>query len=113
MASSYQKFIAVGNLTRDAEERQVADKTVAKFAIAINGFRDGEVMFLDCEQWNPGGVVPYLVRGGSVLIEGTLSEDKWEKEGVTKTKLVCKVSRLQLLGSKKKQEEPVEEFSSF
>ena len=113
MASSYQKFICVGNLTRDAEERQVGDKTVAKFAVAINGFKDGEVMFLDCEQWNPGGVVPYLVRGGSVLVEGTLSEDKWEKDGVQKSKLVCKVARLQLLGSGKRKEEPVEEFSSF
>ena len=33
----YQRFIALGNVTKDPEIRQVGENEVAKFGIAVNG----------------------------------------------------------------------------
>lgn len=112
MASSFNKFIGVGNLTRDAESRMVGEVEVAKYSIAINGRKD-KVMFLDCDHWRVGGVLPYLTRGTSVLVEGELDQQSWEKDGKKNSKIVLQVQRLQLLGGKKQAEPSEEEFASF
>jgi len=106
--SGYQRFICVGNLTRDAESRMVGESEVAKYAIAVNGYKDS-VEFFDCEQWKVGGVLPYLTRGTSVLVEGELQTQRWEKDGQQRSKIVVKVHKLQLLGGKKKEEPAMEE----
>lgn len=111
--ASFQTFIAMGNLTRDPEIRQVGDKEVAKFAIAINGFKEGDVLFLDCEWWRAGAVLGYMAKGTPVLIEGTLKVDRWEKDGQKREKMVCVISRLQLVGGKKREEQNSEAFAAF
>ena len=108
--SGYQRFICVGNLTRDVESRMAGETEVAKFGVAVNGFKDS-VEFFDCEYWKPGGVVEYLTRGTPVLVEGEIQTQEWAKDGEKKSKKVVRVMRLQLLGGKKK-EEPVEEFAT-
>jgi single-strand DNA-binding protein len=111
MASSFNKFIGVGNLTRDAESRMVGEVEVAKYSIAINGRKD-KVMYLDCDHWRIGGVLPYLTRGTSVLVEGELDQQTWEKDGKKNSKIVLQVQRVQLLGGKR-AEAAEEEFASF
>lgn len=111
--ASFQSYIAMGNLTRDPEIRKVGDKDVAKFAIAINGFREGEVLFMDCEWWRAGAVLGYMAKGTPVLVEGTLKVDRWEKDGQRKEKMICVVNRLQLVGGKKREEQSQEEFAAF
>jgi len=111
MASGYQRFIAVGNLTKDAESRMVGETEVGKYSIAINGRKD-RVMFLDCDHWRVGGVLPYLTKGTQVLVEGELDQQSWERDGQKHSKMVLQVNRLQLLGSKQKRVEE-EAFSDF
>lgn len=110
--SGYQRFIAVGNLTKDAESRMVGENEVAKYSIAVNGYKD-TVEFFDCEQWRIGGVLSYLTKGTSVLVEGELQTQRWEKDGQPKSKLVVKVMKVQLLGGKKREEPAMEEFAEF
>lgn len=111
--ASFQTYVAMGNLTRDPEIRQVGEKSLAKFAIAINGFKEGEVMFMDCEWWRAGAVLGYMTKGTPVLIEGTLKVDRWEKDGVKREKTVCVINRLQLVGGRKREEQQQEEFAAF
>jgi single-strand DNA-binding protein len=100
--SGFQRFICVGNLTKDAESRMAGEKEVAKYSVAVNGYKD-TVEFFDCEQWNPGGVLPYLTKGTSVLVEGEIQTQSWEKDGERKSRKVVKVHRVQLLGGKKER----------
>lgn len=111
--SGYQRFICVGNLTKDAESRMVGENEVAKYSLAVNGYKDS-VEFFDCEQWKVGGVLPYLTKGTSVLVEGELQTQRWEKDGQPRSKLVVKVMKVQLLGGKKREEPAMEaDFAAF
>lgn len=112
MASGYQSFICVGNLTKDVETRNVGENEVAKFSVAVNGYKDS-VEYFDCEHWNPGKVTAYLTRGTSVLCDGELQTQRWEKDGQQKSKVVIKVRRIQLLGGGKKKEHAEEEMPEF
>lgn len=102
----------IGNLTRDAESRTVGETEVAKYAIAVNGRKD-KVMYVDCDHWRPGGVVPYLTKGTPVFVTGEIEMQSWEKDGQTKSKLVLNVRQMQLLGGNKKRESLEEEFAEF
>lgn len=113
MASGYQRFIAVGNLTKDAESKMVGETEVARYSIAING-RKEKVLYMDCDHWRAGGVLPYLTKGQSVLVEGDLDQQSWEKDGQKRSKIVLQVNRLQLLGGKRQAaEQELEDFARF
>lgn len=109
--SGYQRFICVGNLTKDAESRMAGESEVAKYSVAVNGFKDS-VEFFDCEQWKPGGVLPYLTKGTSVLVEGEIQTQSWEKDGERKSRKIVRVLKVQLLGGKKRDEPELAEFAS-
>lgn len=109
---SFNQCTFIGNLTRDAESRQVGDAEVARYAIAINGRKD-KVMFMDCDHWRPGGVVPYLTKGTPIAVTGELDKQTWTKDGEEKSKFVLNVRQLQLLGGKKKDSPVEEEFAEF
>lgn len=110
--SGYQRFICLGNLTKDADSRMVGESEVAKFGVAVNGYKDS-VEFFDCEFWKPGRVTEYLTRGTPVLVEGELQTQKWEKDGQLKSKVVVKVMKVQLVGGKKREEpEMAEAFAT-
>lgn len=111
--SGFNKFIAVGNLTRDAESRMVGETEVGKYSVAINSRKD-KVLFIDCDHWRVGGVLPYLTKGTTVLVEGELEQQTWtDKEGTPKSKMVLQVRGLQLLGGKKAKEPSEDEFADF
>ena len=106
--SGYQRFICVGNLTKDVESRMVGESELAKFSVAVNGYKDS-VEFFDCEHWKPGRVTEFLTRGTTVLVEGEIQTQSWEKDGERKSKKIVRVSRIQLLGGKKREEPAMEE----
>lgn len=106
--SGFQRFIALGNLTRDAESRMAGESEVAKFGIAVNGYKNS-VEFFDCELWKPGRVVEYLTRGTQVLVEGEIQTDAWEKDGEKKSRKFVRVLKVQLCGGKRREEPSMEE----
>lgn len=106
----YQRFMALGNVTGDPDIRHVGESDVAKFGIAVNGYKDS-VEFFDCEWWKPNGAMAYVGKGVPVFIEGELQTQKWEKDGQKRSKIVVKVRSLQLVGKSKKPDS-VEEFAS-
>lgn len=93
-----------GNLTRDAESKMIGENEVCTFAIAVNGRKEGDVMFLNCDLWRPGGVAEYLTRGKQVAVSGELRCKRYEKEGVKKEIWTLDVKNLALLGSREREE---------
>jgi single-strand DNA-binding protein len=107
--SSYNRVIIVGRLTRDPELRYIPSGTaVCEVGVAVNEKvkRGGEYVeapvFVDCTLWSKTAEVAaqYLHKGSSVLIEGRLQLDQWEKDGEKRSKLKVVGERMQMLGSK-------------
>ena len=109
---SYQQIIIQGNLTRDAEVRQVGQSQVAKIGVAVSEkFRkqDGNIgestEFFDVEIWDKAGVYPYLTKGASVLVVGQIKTDKWQDQsGQNRESKKIRAQVIQLCGVKPQQQ---------
>ena len=110
MASSYNRVVLLGNLTRDVELRYTASGTaVTDIGLAVNDRRKGsdgqwvdETTFVDVTLWGRTAEVAseYLSKGSPVLIEGRLKLDTWEtNDGQKRSKLKVIGERMQMLGS--------------
>jgi single-strand DNA-binding protein len=107
--ASYNKVVLVGNLTRDPELRYIPSGTaVSDIGLAVNDrVKRGdqwvdEATFVDITLWGRTAEIAneYLSKGSSVLIEGRLKLDRWEKDGQKHSKLKVVGERLQMLGGK-------------
>jgi single-strand DNA-binding protein len=108
--ASFNRVILVGNLTRDPELKYIPSGTaVAEIGLAVNDRRKGpngewieETTFVDVTLWARTAEVAseYLSKGSSVLIEGRLKLDSWEKEGKKFSKLRVVGETMQMLGGK-------------
>jgi single stranded DNA-binding protein len=105
----YQCVMILGNVTKDPDIRQVGEKQVAKFSVAVNGYKDS-VEFFACEWWEPNGALGYVSRGTPVFCQGEIQTQAWEKDGQKRSKQVMKIRTLQLTGKKETKAEP--EFAS-
>ncbi len=107
---SYNRVILVGNLTRDPELRYIpSGSAVVELGLAVNDRRKNaqgewvdETTFVDVTLWGRTAEVAseYLNKGSSVLIEGRLKLDTWEKDGKKNYKLRVVGERMQMLGSR-------------
>lgn len=97
--------ILKGNLARDPELRSVTigDKqtAVVNFTVAVsreftkaNGSQDKITSFISCEAWDSGAeaIASSLKKGDLVMVEGSLRNDSWEKDGVKHSTLKVRVN---------------------
>ena len=108
--ASYNRVILVGNLTRDPELRYIPSGTaVTEIGMAISDRRKDqsgnwieETTFIDVTLWARTAevVCEYLSKGSSVLIEGRLKFETWEKDGQKRSKLKVIGERMQMLGGR-------------
>ena len=108
--ASYNRVILVGNLTRDPELRYLqSGMAVTDVGLAVNDRRKTatgewveEVTFVDVTVWGRQAetVGEYLTKGSSVLFEGRLKLDTWEKDGQKHSKLKVVCERMQMLGGR-------------
>lgn len=108
--ASYNRVILVGNLTRDPELRYIpSGAAVSEIGLAVNDRRKTangewveETTFVDVTLWSRTAEIAseYLSKGSSVLIEGRLKLDTWEKDGKKNSKLRVIGERMQMLGGK-------------
>lgn len=113
---SLNKVQLIGNLTRDPELRYTPSGTaVTELGLAVNDrVKRGnewvdEATFVDCSLFGKQAetACEYLRKGSSVLIEGRLKLDQWEKDGKKNSKLRVVGERMQMLGGKgPKRDEP-------
>jgi single-strand DNA-binding protein len=107
--ASFNRVVLVGNLTRDPELRYIPSGTaVSEITLAVNERVKKndqwveEVNFIDITLWARTAEVAneYLSKGSSVLIEGRLKLDRWEKEGQKHSKLRVVGEKMQMLGGR-------------
>ena len=94
---NYNKFVGVGNLTKDPETTTTKSGTkIATMRIAMNHtYKDNEhnkqedVCYVDVKAFGARAdtVEKYCKKGRSILVEGRLAFDSWEdKEGNKRSK---------------------------
>src|SRR6185369_6556924 len=108
--ASFNRVILVGNLTRDPELRYIpSGMAVTDVGLAVNHRRKNaqgewveDTTFVDVTLWARTAEVAceYLSKGSSVLIEGRLKLDTWEKDGKKNSKLRVVGELMQMLGGR-------------
>lgn len=108
-----------GNLARDPELRTVSPSgrttSVVNFTLATsreftkqNGESDKITTFVQCEAWDTGAeaIAETLKKGDLVMVEGSLRNDSWEKDGVKHSTMKVRVNNFAKLtrSSKTKKE---------
>ena len=105
---SFNRVIVMGNLTRDPDVREVGVNAVkvCRFSLAMNERRkdrNGNVLdiptFVDVDAWDKLGELcgQYLKKGRSVLVEGRLQSDSWEKDGQKHSKLKIRAATVKFM----------------
>lgn len=106
--ASFNKVILMGNLTRDPEvlATGAAGIKVARLRIAVSERRrdrSGQIqefpVFVDVDAWDKLAELcgQYLSKGRSILVDGRLQMDSWEKDGVKHQKLKVRASTIKFL----------------
>ena len=108
--ASLNKFMGIGNLTREPELRYLPNgDAVANLSIAINesykdksGNKVEKAEFVNIVAYRNLAEImgEYLKKGSSVYIEGRLQTRKWEKDGVTRYSTEIIADSMQMLGGK-------------
>lgn len=107
MGKSMNVICITGNLGKDAEVRQVGDRSVANFSVAvgdrskINGQWEDTTLWFKVALWGRAvdGVSRYLTKGTRVAVSGRLGVDTWTaSDGTTRTDLKIDTSDVTLLG---------------
>ena len=91
------KYIALGNLTKNPETKDVGEYKVTTFGLAVNDivYKNKEkqqlVTYIDIETWGKQAenCAKYLQKGKRVLVEGKLRLNSWEKNGEKRSKIYC------------------------
>lgn len=104
--ASYNKCIIVGNLGKDAQMRQVGDKVVLTFSVAVtrnikkDGVESKDTTWFAVDYWvRSSAMLQYLKKGTPVIVEGSVSLDKFTgRDGGEVTSLKLSASAVQLLG---------------
>lgn len=109
MADDINKVMLVGRLTRDAELMYTnSGYPLCKFSLAVNRRRKqgeqwvDEANFFDLNLWGRRGEAlnTYLTKGTQIAVEGQLKQDRWEQDGMKRSKVTIEASNIQLLGGR-------------
>ena len=100
--------VLIGRLTRDAELKYTSSGVaICKFSLAVNRSKksgdrwEDEVSFFDCTSFGRSAeaVSQYMTKGKQIGIQGELRQDRWEKDGQSRSKVEVIANTVQLLGS--------------
>ena len=111
---SYNLCILMGNLARDVSLKYLPSGTpVAEFTLGINEkFKDKDGNAKEEVYWANITVFgkqaehcsTYLRKGSLALVQGKITEQRWEKDGEKKSKTVIVAHQVKFLSMKKEEE---------
>jgi single-strand DNA-binding protein len=110
MAADINNVVMAGRLTRDAELKYTANgQAISKFSIAVNRRRKSgddwtdEANFFDIALWGrqAEALNQYLMKGKQIGVQGELRQERWEKDGVNRSRVEIVASNIQLFGGNK------------
>ena len=86
------RIVLKGNLTKDPEYKEIGEKDLVTFRIAVNervGNDKEETVYLDVDGWGSHAAYAQnvaLSKGDRVIVDGRLRQRSWEdKNGVNRT----------------------------
>ncbi len=112
MAEDLNRVILVGRLTRDAELQYTSSGwAITKMGLACNRRRKqgdqwvDEANFFDITLFGKRGesLSQYLQKGQQIAVEGQLRQERWEQDGMKRSKVVVEATNIQLLGGRSDQ----------
>ena len=102
----------IGRLTKDAEVKYTPDgMAIASLSLAINRSTKGkdgqwydEANYFDVKVFGKqaDNLKPYLTKGKQIGVDGYLKQERWEKDGQKKSRVIINANDIQLLGGKDK-----------
>lgn len=110
MAASFSQATILGNVTRDPEVRYTqGGMAIAELSVACNERRKqasgeyiDEVSYFDVTCFGRTAEIAgeYLTKGSPVFVVGRLKQERWEKDGQKRSKVVVIAENLKLIGGK-------------
>lgn len=88
-----------GRLGSDVELKQTqTGKSVARFRLAVNGYKQDDTAWLDFEAWGKTAetIAQYRHKGDTVGLTAHAAVDTWEKDGVKHSRVKFVVDNLPL-----------------
>lgn len=108
--SNFNQIILMGNMTRDPQLSYLPNQTaVVDFGLAVNrsfkksdGDRGEEILFIDCKMFGARAetVNKHFGKGDPIFVIGHLKFEKWDKDGVTHSRIRAVVERFEFIGAK-------------
>lgn len=95
-------LVLKGRLGQDPKLIPVGESKKVVFSMAVSRSfkkKDGEwgdeVTWVPCEAWDSGAerIHQQFSKGDPILIEGSLKEDQWEKDGEKRSKLFVRIRK--------------------
>jgi single-strand DNA-binding protein len=116
-----------GNLTRDPELRKIEGNngksvSVVNFTVAVSreytkasGEKDKVTTFINCEAWDSGAeiIADSFKKGDLVMVEGSLRNDNWEKDGIKHSTLRVRVNNFSKITKLSKNRQTETEAVAF
>ena len=104
-----------GRLVRDPELKVLSTGTsLSEISLAVSDdYKDTKKSyFFDCKVWGKGAdaLVKYSKKGDSIIINGHLTQERWEQDGKNKSKVIINILDFQFTGGKKEAQEQPETF---
>lgn len=107
------RVVLIGRLTKDVELRYSnSGVCFGHFSVAVNrsrktesGYAD-EVSFFECDivGKTAESLSTYLRKGKQIAIEGELVQQRWQQDGINRSKVTVFVHQVQLLGGNQSNE---------
>lgn len=101
------RVLIIGRLTKDIELKYSTTGTCfGRFSIAVNrsrktdeGYKD-EANFFDCDivGKTAESLSTYLRKGKQIAVDGELVQQRWQQDGINRSKVTVFVHQVQLLG---------------
>jgi len=103
---NYSKAIIIGHITRDIETKYNGEGLcIASLGIAINEKRKGkeEASFFDVKAFGKTAenIAKFFTKGKPILVEGRLTQERWEKDGQKRSKVVIIADTFAFVGGNK------------
>lgn len=93
-----------GNLVADPKKGKAEKTKFIEFSIAVNDYKNGETVasFFDCTMYGKRAeaIADMLKKGMRVCLSGKLRQDRWEKDGEKRSKVVITVFDIDFIAPK-------------